>query len=117
MRGLRGARARPREKAFGSHDQIVSRILRAWHGLSGNPDWPAQAREPAEMRSVVAIVAGPAATVLTGELPCVGLPSIDVGHMNPYEDMGSEMPTDICDPQKKLRVYGPPDSWRDPLQR
>lgn len=56
----------PPKQAFASHDTIVARIVKAWH---------------AEDLQLAFITAGPLGTVLGAELPCIGIPALDAGHI------------------------------------
>lgn len=56
----------PVSKAFASHDRILAEIVRTWND---------------KHLQVALVTAGPLATVLAGELACLGIRAIDAGHI------------------------------------
>jgi hypothetical protein len=69
----------PSRKAFATHNDHIARTLQAWRA--------AGARHP-HLERVTAVIAGPMATVMAAELHCLGVRTIDLGYMNPFQDRG-----------------------------
>eukprot|EP00746_Dinoflagellata_sp_MGD_P084858 gnl/MRDRNA2_/MRDRNA2_33644_c0_seq1.p1 gnl/MRDRNA2_/MRDRNA2_33644_c0~~gnl/MRDRNA2_/MRDRNA2_33644_c0_seq1.p1 ORF type:complete len:528 (+),score=89.20 gnl/MRDRNA2_/MRDRNA2_33644_c0_seq1:106-1689(+) len=90
----------PRRQAFADVDAILGRILAAW----------LYEERRTGLIPIVGLMIGPTATILAGELPCIGVPAIDIGHMNPFEKYEGST---VCE-GRQVPITHPPAGWKDP---